>query len=292
MKVIISSRFLRSFIKVILFLSLMLFLTPPVLAQDNTFDPCVPCDWYSLQKRIFKSAKTPYPDDYSRCFPVKVKTNHRIIYRSVLGCQNEVEFVFQYRAEVWGEVIHYKNLDEFSIQFPPPTHVACEMTKSQNLYVEKYEIVEVACTVKEFTECGVLSNKRMYGLSQVHETSSIDKFPIYYFEINSLPDTKLGKEGGNIFFRPHFIEFMPPGHENHLAIMSTFQDLDITNSGHFTMDRQALEDGLVVGYYETLVKWTESDTFQGGEGAYKSENLLNFRIEFVDLPDLYDSSNK
>ncbi len=41
-----------------------------------------------------------------------------------------------------------KNLDEFSILFPPPTHVTCEMTKPQNLYVEKYEIVEVGCTVK------------------------------------------------------------------------------------------------------------------------------------------------
>ncbi len=267
MKVIIRSRNLRGFTKVLLLLSLMLLFTPPVLTQDNTFDLCVPCDWYSLQKRIFKSAKIPYSDDYARCFPVKVKTDHRIIYRSVLGCQNEVEFVFQYRAEVWGEVIHYKTFDEFSIMFPHPTHVVCEMTKSQSLYVETYEIVDVGCTVKEFSDCGALSKKRMYGLSQVHETSPIDKFPIFSFEISFPPYTELGKEGGNIFFSPHFIEFMPPGHENHLAIMSPFQNLDITNSGDFVMDTKTFEDGLVMGYYEKLVKWTESDTFQSGEGA-------------------------
>jgi len=292
MKVIIQNRCLRNFTKVMFLLILVLFITPPVLTQDKTFDPCIPCDWYSAQKRMFKSSKTPYPDDYTRCFPVKVKTDHRIIYRSVLTCQNEIDFVFQYRAEVWGEVIHNKTLDEFSIQFPAPTHVVCEMTKSQNLYIETYEIVEVGCTVAEFTDCGVLNNKRMYGLSQVHETSPIDKFPVFTLELNTPPDTKLGKEGGNIFFSPHFIEFMPPGHENHLAIMSPFVDLDLTNSDYFGMSRQNLVDGLMVGYYETLVKWTESDTFQGGEGAYKSENLLNIRIEFVSSPDLYDSPNK
>jgi hypothetical protein len=132
----------------------------------------------------------------------------------------------------------------------------------------------------------------MYGLSQVHETNPIDKYPVFSLELNTPPDTKLGKEGGNIFFRPHFIEFMPPGHENHLAIMSPFVDLDLTNSDYFGISRQNLVDGLGVGYYETLVKWTESDTFQNGEGAYKSENLLNIRIEFVSSPDLYNAPNE
>ncbi len=259
----------------------------PSLAQDYSIDYNTPCDWYYTQKKVFESSKLPYPDDLPRCAPIKLKAEHRIVYTSNLKCQNSVDFVFDYRVETWGELTYYKGFNEYSIKAPPPTFVMSKQGGSPNLMGETYEIIEVGCTVKYYKECTQVREKRQFGIDEVYESAPIDKYQVFDFQINFPPDTELSSDMNNIYFSPHFIEFYPPGHPNHLAIMGPFVNLDFFNSGNFVLDPAKLL-GLILAsqYYTDSIEWSYQGEFQGGDGKEEVKNKLTFTIEFLEYPDI------
>jgi hypothetical protein len=262
-------------------------LIPKSALPQEPIDHSVPCDWYYKQRTLYETSGVPYPADYPRCAPIKLTADHKIVYTSNLKCQYTVDFLFRYRVETWGELKHTAGIEEFSIQAPPMGHIAVEMTGRPNMYQETYEILDVGCTVKYYEECTKVREKRQFGIDHVYETMPIDKFQVFHFEINFPPDTTLGTDISNIFFAPHFIEFMPPGHPNHLAIMGPFEELDLFNSGDFMLLPDRLVDALVVGSYSDVVNWSEKGTFSGGDGTEEVQSSLMFTIEFLETPDIY-----
>jgi hypothetical protein len=256
-------------------------------SQDYSIDYSVPCDWYYMQRKLFESSNLPYPDDLPRCAPIKLTAEHKIVYNSNLRCQYSVDFVFRYRVTTWGELKHYKGLNEYSIKAPPPTQIIYEMGSTPNMMGETYEIIEVGCTVKYFEDCDKVREKRQFGIGQVYESAPVDKYPVFDFEISFPPDTELGSDMNNIHFSPHFIEFMPPGHPNHLALMGPFLDLDFFNSGDFVLLPEMLINAIVVGYFKDSIDWSYKGEFQGGDGIEEVKNNLTYTIEFPEAPDIY-----